>query len=446
MPSGWTPPDDRSGRCRTTQSRGEPLWSKYSTKAVIHTLDVYGRYAFEYPYPVAISVNGPVGGMEYPMICFNGPRPETDGTYTKRTKYDLISVIIHEVGHNFFPMIVNSDERQWTWMDEGLNTFVQYRAEQEWETGYPSRRGEPRMIVDYMASDEQVPIMTGSDSLLQFSNNAYAKPATALNILRETVMGRAQFDYAFRQYAQRWKFRRPMPADFFRTMEDASAVDLDWFWRGWFYTTDHVDIALRSVRQYVPDPGGAMADKDAEREIRDATPKSQSERRDASIPKLVDADKDLLDFYNSYDELDFTKSDAREAADRHRELTPEERALLGTKALFFVVELENIGGLVMPVILELEYESGKRQEVRIPAQVWRKNAERIGKLLVVDEPIVAITLDPHLETADTDLSNNSWPPKVQKSRFQIYKDSKPTPNPMQEAGLGDSKHDNGEAP
>ncbi|MEM9457443.1 MAG: M1 family metallopeptidase [Myxococcota bacterium] len=425
---------------------GEPLWSKYSTKTIIHTLQVYGRYAFDYPYPVAISVNGPVGGMEYPMICFNGPRPEEDGTYTKRQKYGLISVIIHEVGHNFFPMIINSDERQWTWMDEGLNTFLQYRAEQEWEAGYPSRRGEPRKIVEYMLSEDQVPIMTNSESLLQTGNNAYAKPATALNILRETVMGRELFDYAFRQYARRWKFRRPMPSDFFRTMEDASAIDLDWFWRGWFYTTDHVDIAIRSVREYVPDPGGSAADKDAEREARDKAPPSLSEQRDAALPKLVEQDKDLLDFYNSYDELDLTEADKQDDAKQRLSLTPDERALLDTKAHYFVIELENAGGLVMPVILELELESGTRQEARIPAEVWRKNPRKIGKLLIVDEPIVAITLDPHLETADTDLSNNHWPPKVQKSRFQIYKDSKSDKNPMQEAGLGDSDKARGEAP
>ena len=418
---------------------GEPLWSKYSTKAIIHTLDVYGRYAFEYPYPVAISVNGPVGGMEYPMICFNGPRPEEDGTYGERTKYGLISVIIHEVGHNFFPMIVNSDERQWTWMDEGLNTFLQYRAEQEWEEGYPSRRGEPRKIVEYMASEDQVPIMTNSDSLLQFGNNAYAKPATALNILRETVMGRELFDYAFRRYAQRWKFRRPMPSDFFRTMEDASAIDLDWFWRGWFYTTDHVDIAIRSVREYVPDLDGPTTTKATQREERDATPKSLSEQRDAALPKLADEDKDLLDFYNSFDELDLTDAEKRGAEEQRRALTPEERALLDAKAHYFVLELENVGGLVMPVILDVQFENGTHREVRIPAEVWRRNPRQVGKLLITDEPIASITVDPHLETADTDLTNNHWPPKVQRSRFQVYKEElEKKKNPMQEAGLGDA--------
>jgi aminopeptidase N len=415
---------------------GEPLWSKYSTKSIIHTLDVYGRYAFEYPYPVAISVNGPVGGMEYPMICFNGPRPEKDGTYTKRTKYGLISVIIHEVGHNFFPMIVNSDERQWTWMDEGLNTFLQYRAEQEWEPGYPSRRGEPRKIVDFMRSDNQVPIMTNSESLLQFGNNAYAKTATALNVLRETVMGRELFDHAFREYAQRWKFRRPMPADFFRTMEDASAIDLDWFWRGWFYTTDHVDIGIVGTTENVLESGDPDVDKPARKAERDAAPTSLSEQRDAALPKLADADKDLHDFYNDYDELDVTEGDRKAWAKAKKALEDDEAALLASKKRFYGVEFENVGGLVMPIILDVTFESGRHQEVRIPAEVWRKNAKRVHKLLVVDEPIAAITLDPHLETADTDLSNNHWPPKVQKTRFQLYKESKKK-NPMQKAGLGE---------
>lgn len=423
---------------------GEALWSKYSTKAIIHTLDVYGRYAFDYPYPVAISVNGPVGGMEYPMICFNGPRPEKDGTYSKRTKYGLISVIIHEVGHNFFPMIVNSDERQWTWMDEGLNTFLQYRAEQEWEKDYPSRRGEPRKIVDFMRSEHQVPIMTNSESLLQFGNNAYAKTATALNILRETVMGREAFDHAFSEYARRWKFRRPMPADFFRTMEDASAVDLDWFWRGWFYTTDPVDIAIVGITQNVLDTGDPDAEKPKLKAERDAEPQSLSKRRDAELPTWADRDKDILDFYNEYDELDVTEGDRRRHAKERGQLTPEEAALLESKKSFYTVEFENVGGLVMPIILDVTFEGGRHQEVRIPAEVWRKNPRRVTKLLVVDDPIVAITVDPHLETADIDLSNNHWPPKVHKSRFQLYKERKKK-NPMQRAGMGDGPgEDDGE--
>ena len=258
-------------------NEGNPLWERYSTEAIIHTMEQYNKYTFDYPYPVSISVNGPVGGMEYPMITFNGPRPTLDKktgekTYSRRTKYGLIGVIIHEVGHNYFPMIVNSDERQWTWMDEGLNTFLQFLAEQSWEDNYPSRRGNAAHITKYMESSNQVPIMTNSESILQFGNNAYGKPATALNILRETIMGRDLFDFAFKEYAQRWKFKRPTPADFFRTMEDASAIDLDWFWRGWFYTTDHVDIALGDIHLYRPNSQNPDTEEAWERALENEKP------------------------------------------------------------------------------------------------------------------------------------------------------------------------------
>ena len=304
-------------------NEGEPLWSRYSTHAIIHTLNVFSRYTFDYPYPVAISVNGPVGGMEYPMICFNGPRPEEDGTYRERTKYGLISVIIHEVGHFYFPMIVNSDERQWTWMDEGINTFVQYLAEREWEDDYPSRRGEPQNIVGYMTSENQVPIMTNSESLLQFGNNSYAKPATALNILRESILGRELFDFAFKEYARRWKFKRPMPADLFRTLEDASGIDLDWFWRGWFYTTDHVDIAIGDVHQYELDSRNPDVDKAKDRQERDEEPVTLAEQRNRELPKRVDQYEELKDFYNGFDELDVTPQD-REAYEKLIEGLKEE--------------------------------------------------------------------------------------------------------------------------
>ena len=411
-------------------SEGEPLWSKYSTHAIVHTLNVYSRYSFTYPYPVAISVNGPVGGMEYPMICFNGPRPEPDGTYTARTKYGLISVVIHEVGHNYFPMIVNSDERQWTWMDEGLNSFLQFLAEQEWESNYPSRRGEPRNIVEYMASEAQVPVMTNSESVLQFGANSYGKPATALNILRETVLGRELFDFSFREYSRRWKFKRPMPADFFRTMEDASGVDLDWFWRGWFYTTDHVDISVEAVRLYSLDTRDPDVDKAARRRERDARPRTLSEQRNAQLPKRVDEFPTLKDFYNTYDEFNVTERDREEYQKFLQTLTPRERELLKSGMNFYVVEFKNVGGLVMPLILRVDYADGSTEEMRVPAEVWRYNNFNVEKLLVTKKEIAAITLDPHLETADTDLSNNSFPRRPVKNRFQLYKE-RTRPNPMQ---------------
>ena len=422
-------------------NEGEPLWSKYSTRAIAHTLDVYSRYSFKYPYPVAISVNGPVGGMEYPMICFNGPRPEEDGTYSLRTKAGLISVIIHEVGHNYFPMIVNSDERQWTWMDEGINTFLQYLAEGEWEEKYPSRRGHPRKIVGYMASHNQVPIMTNSESIHQFGNNAYAKPATALNVLRETVLGRELFDFAFREYARQWEFKRPEPADLFRVMEDASGVDLDWFWRGWFYTTKQVDLAITSLRVYEIDTRNPDIEKPIKKEERDDIEgRDLTEQRNDSIEKLVERFPHLKDFYNEFDPLDVTKKDRREYDELVEGLEDEERELLGVRQKFYVVDLKNVGGLVMPVIMRVTFDNGNSETMRFPAEIWRRNPKSVSRLIITKHEIATIELDPNLESADTNRQNNVWPPKPVKSRFQLFKE-KESKNPMQEAKAEEQQND-----
>lgn len=411
---GYKTRDDRTVLCMSFYpNEGEPLWSRYSTHAVAHTLDVFGKFTFPYPYPVAISVNGPVGGMEYPMICFNGPRPEEDGTYSARTKYGLISVIIHEVGHNWFPMIVNSDERQWTWMDEGLNTFVQALAEAEWEEKYPTRRGIARAIIGYMKSPNQVPIMTNSESLLQFGNNAYAKPAAALSVLRETVMGRELFDFAFKEYANRWKFKRPMPADFFRTMEDASAVDLDWFWRGWFYTTDHVDLALTNVQKITLDSGNSYLEKPREKQIRDSQPSTVQDDRNKDLVKRAERFPELNDFYNEYDELDITDED-RKAYDRFmKQLSDQNKAVLESNVLLYAITVDNKGGLVMPVILQIEFDDSTKETRVLPAEIWRQNNEQVTKLVIVEKPIKQIELDPRWETADIDTSNNFFPPRIE---------------------------------
>jgi hypothetical protein len=410
---------------------GNPLWERYSTAAIIHTLDVYSRYSFTFPYPIAQSINGPIGGMEYPMICFNGPRPLDDKTYSSRTKYGLISVVIHEVGHNFFPMVVNSDERQWTWMDEGINSFLQYLAEQEWEKDYPSRR-DPKNITAYMTSNLQEPIMTNSDSILQLGNNAYAKPATALNILRETIMGRELFDFSFKQYSQRWKFKRPTPADFFRTMQDASGVDLNWFWRGWFYSTDHTDISIEDVKLFTIDTRNPDIEKPISRRLHEEEPVTVSSIRNAPLPKAVDAKPELKDFYNTYDEYTITAKDREDYKKFVDSLKPEEKAGLEKGFNFYVITFKNIGGLVMPVILAIDYADGTREEMRIPVEIWRRNNIEVAKLIVTQKEIKQITLDPHLETADTDLSNNYYPRKTIKSPFQLFKDEQEKKNPMQE--------------
>lgn len=423
-------------------NEAEPLWSRYSTHAIVHTLDVYSRYSFPYPYPVAYSVNGPVYGMEYPMICFNGPRPENDGTYSKRTKYGLISVIIHEVGHNFFPMIVNTDERQWTWMDEGVNTFLQYLAEVEWEDDYPTRRGEPKDIAAYMDDSSQVPIMTNSESILQFGNNAYGKPATALNILRESVLGREVFDFAFREYSRRWMFKRPYPADLFRTMEDASGVDLDWFWRGWFYTTDHVDIAVTDVRQFRVDDGNPKKNSRRKQKERRQRARTLAEQRNEEIPKRVERYPELSDFYNTFDELGFTEEEQKKFQETVKKLEPAKRKLLKNDQQFYLVELKNVGGLVMPVVLKLNHADGTSEEVRLPAEIWARNSKSVSRLIVSAKEIESVEVDPHLESADTDRDNNYYPPKIRKSRFQLYQEQKKK-NAMQKAGHGRASEDSG---
>ncbi len=414
-------------------SECEPLWSQYSTQAIAHCIEVYSKFTFPYPYPNAISVYGVVGGgMEYPMICWNGPKPEEDGTYTARTKYFLISVVIHEVGHNYFPMIVNSDERRWTWMDEGLNTFLQYLAEQEWEDDYPSRRGAPADIASYMKSTNQVPIMTNSESLLQFGSNAYAKPATALNILRETILGRELFDKAFKTYARRWKFKHPEPADFFRTMEDASGRDLDWFWRGWFYSTDHVDLGVSNLRVYTLDAGDPVDKENRDRADAEEEPETPSTQRNRDLPKRIAEFPELLDFYNSYDELKATDKSIKTYKEFLEGLNDEQLRLLKSGVKFYAVDVTNDGGLPMPVILKLTYADGSTEEVRLPAEIWRANNRKITKVLMRKKAVEKVELDPNLETADVDRSDNMLPRELVESRFKLFK-KKTESNPMRDA-------------
>ncbi len=418
----------------------EPLWSQYSTAAIAHTIKQYSRYTFDYPYPTAISVNGPIGGMEYPMISFNKPRPYADGTYWdskqdpggkswERSKYGLISVIIHEVGHNYFPMIVNSDERQWTWMDEGLNTYLQFLTEQAWEEDYPSRRGEPAKIAKYMVSDKQVPIMTNSESIHQFGNNAYAKPATALNILRESIVGRELFDFAFAEYAQRWMFKRPTPGDLFRSLEDSSGIDLDWFWRGWFYGTDHVDVAIGEVSLYQIDSRNPKIEKAWLRDEDEKIEPSLSQQRNDGHEQLVKQKPELKDFYNDFDRFDVTPYDSDTFEKYLKSLTDDEKSLLSVRKNFYAVKFTNIGGLVTPLPLRITYADKKVEFVNIPAEIWRRDAAEISKLFITDSEIVSIEFDPFRSTADANTANNTWPQKPVPSRFQLFKDSE-KPNHM----------------
>jgi sRNA-binding protein len=422
---------------------GNPLWEQYSTKVVAHTLKWYSHYTFDYPYPVAWSIHTNRIGMEYPMICFNGGRPEADGTYSERTKYGMISVIIHEVGHNYFPMIVNSDERQWTWMDEGLTSFVQYLTEQQFQRDYPSRSGEAQKIAGYMGGDKSriSPIMTNSESIFQFGNNAYSKPATALNILRETVMGRELFDYAFKEYCNRWMFKQPTPADFFRTMEDASGVDLDWFWRGWFFTNDHVDMAIAEVNWKKADELDPKLKSEQAKAARAEKPRNISSIRNEESIKQTYTEKDpsLNDFYSTYDPLDVTDEEIDQFEKELNSMDTDEKEILEKGMNYYEISFEKVGGLVMPIVFNFEYTDGTIETVRIPAEIWRFNDSIVTKVFPREKEIKRIVLDPYLETADVDTRNNYYPPQPeQPDRFEIFKQGQRMSgrlNPMQKAAV-----------
>ncbi len=405
---------------------GNPLWEEYSTKAVAHTLKSYSSHTFDYPYPKAISVHAKNQGMEYPMICWNYGRPNEDGTYSDRVKYGMISVIIHEVGHNYFPMIVNSDERQWGWMDEGLDTFMQYMAEQEFgeaypeaiapNKAYPSRRGAPSKIVPYMSGDQSTiaPIMSNPENVYQLGPNAYAKPATALNILRETVMGRELFDHAFKTYAQRWKFKHPTPEDFFRTMEDASAVDLDYFWRGWFYTTDYVDIGVKGIKKYyVSDkPSKKMQEYMAARNL-----------TEADLPLLVYlADEEAEDFDASLKGKAPSESSKTLKEFMMDNMTEAERKVVKEPKYFYEVTYDKPGGIPMPLIVEYTYADGSTENITYPAEIWRKNDKEVKLVISSQTELTGIIVDPKLETADIDVTNNAWPKKEENSDFNQFKE------------------------
>jgi hypothetical protein len=409
-----------------------PLYRPFSTKAVAHTIKTYSKFSIPYPYPVAQSVEA-ANGMEYPMICFNYGRAEKDGTYSEATKNGMLGVVIHEVGHNFFPMIVNSDERQWTWMDEGLNSFLQYLAQELWDSNFPSGRGPAYKIVDYMKlpKDQLEPIMTNSENIVNFGPNAYAKPATGLNILRETIMGRDLFDYAFKEYARRWAFKHPTPADFFRTMEDASAEDLDWFWRGWFYGIDPVDISIDSVKNYTVDLQKNPEKRTIKRRLNVTRPLvdefvdiTKVRNRAEKTKFETDIDPSLQDFYYKYDR-GLVKVDTSTAITTielyGNTLTNKEKADLAKDNFFYEIYFTNKGGLVMPLILEWTYKDGSKEIEKIPAQVWRKDENSLVKVFVKNKEVTNIRLDPMRETADIDESNNYWPVKELPTKFEVFK-------------------------
>jgi len=407
------------------------LYRKYSTKAVAHTIKTYSKFTIPYPYPVAQSVEA-ANGMEYPMICFNFGRTEKDGTYSEAVKNGMLGVVIHEVGHNFFPMIVNSDERQWSWMDEGLNTFCEYLTEELWDNKFPVKRGPAYTITDYMKlpKDQLEPIMTNSENIIGFGPNAYSKPATGLNMLRETIMGRQLFDYAFREYAKRWAFKHPTPADLFRTLEDASGEDLDWFWRGWFYSTDACDISIDSVKYAKADVNGALpGDKTISAKVAKPAVNSFEDvskirnREDKSIKFATDADTSTRDFYWRYDrgmESYDSSSYSLNVPSSVSELDASQKEKYANK-YFYELSFSNKGGLVMPIIVEWTFKDGTKEVDRIPAQVWRLNEQKVKKFFMKDKEVASIKLDPMRETADIDESNNTWGSMPEPSKFSVFK-------------------------
>ncbi|MEP7195190.1 MAG: M1 family metallopeptidase [Saprospiraceae bacterium] len=437
------------------------LYRRYSSKTVAHTIRTYSKFTIDYPYPIAISVEAS-NGMEYPMICFNFGRTEKDGTYSEATKYGMLGVIIHEVGHNFFPMIINSDERQWTWMDEGLNTFVQFLTEQEFDNNYPSNRGPAEKITDYMRlpKDQLEPIMTNSDNLFHFGSNAYAKTATGLNILRETIMGRKLFDHAFKTYAQSWKFKHPTPSDFFRTMEDASAVDLDWFWRGWFYDIEPTDISIDSVLAYkftnIPNSldsqslakNKVLSPIPAQAPVKAVEPISKIRNRESGLKFLVDMDTSLRDFYYFYDPTKAIKNQSK-TQQTETSPSPKEKETIDSISLLkfkdyhmYEISFSNLGGMIMPIILQWNYVDGTEEVEYIHPYIWRQNENRVVKTFLKFKEVQSIVLDPYRETADINLNNNVWNQVKPMTKFEIFK-SKQEPvskrrktdpsNPMQKS-------------
>lgn len=406
-----------------------PIYHRYSTKAVAHTILTYGKFAIPFPYPTAISVEAQ-NGMEYPMICFNPGRAEEDGTYSEGSKNAALTVIFHEVGHNYFPMIINSDERQWAWFDEGINTFMQYIAEQEWDNNYDSNEGPPHKITNYMNQDpdDLEPIMTNSENIVDYFSNAYRKPATALNILRETIMGREQFDYAFKAYCEKWAFKHPTPADFFRTMEDASGMDLDWFWRGWFFSIEKVDVSLDSIEWLKVDlENNPVAKMDTfTNKIKapfETLTKSRYREEVKQFP--VERDTALVDFYTNYKPWETADSVQTNTMRRFDETfsKKEKKELFGDKN-YYELRFSNKGGLVTPVILEWTFTDGTKEIERIPVEIWRKNEQKFTQVFVKNKQVKSVKLDPWRETADVDESNNTRPMPTEPKLFMVYKKHK----------------------
>ncbi len=390
---------------------GLPVWQEESTKAVVNALQVYSESTFEYPYPVAISVNTSNIGMEFPMISFNGGRP-VNGKISDGAKQGMIGTIVHEVGHNWFPMIISSDERKWMWMDEGLNTFIHQRTIAERYPDFYSFK--PKTVVPFMSGDKSImrPIMTTSDNELfsQFGANFYLKPTVGLQMLRNSVMGKELFDQAFKEYCNRWKYKHPNPGDLFRTLEDASAVDLDWFFRGWFFTTDHVDMELSDVKWFkVYEENLNIEDQNKKVKMKIDGENSGGKDKDfSSGPEVITMDSTPDKAYGEF----ISRLDENEV-----------RKQVSGKNIYEVT-IKNIGGLVMPVTIEWIFKDGSSEIDKLPTEIWRLNEYEIKKTFVKEKEVSQVNLDPNFEFADTDESNNTFPKQEQESNFDQFKNKK----------------------
>jgi hypothetical protein len=387
---------------------GLPVWQEESTLAVKNALEVYSKYTFDYPYPTANSVNTSNIGMEFPMISFNGGRPGKDGKMSQAAKSGMITTIVHEVGHNWFPMIVSSDERQWMWMDEGLNTFLHTRTEMERYPNFDFTR--PKSIIPYMKGDRASmrPVMLTSDNerLNAFGANYYEKPTVALTILRETVIGQELFDKAFKEYANTWKYKHPKPADLFRILEEATATDLDWFWRGWFFTTDNVDVSVEDVKWF------KLKAQQSDPENKNKTVKSGD---------LSAAAKTNTDFSSEPQEFTLTNTPEQLYGEfKSRVDDNAVRQKLQGKNIY-EVKFKNRGGLVTPLIIEWTYKDGTKELEKIPAEVWRINEEEITKVFIKDKEVTNVVLDPKNDLADVDETNNTFPKTPAASQFDTFK-------------------------
>ena len=389
---------------------GLPVWQGESTKAIKHALEVYSEATFDYPYPVAISVNTSNIGMEFPMISFNGGRPK-NGKMSDREKSSMIGTIIHEVGHNWFPMIVSSDERKWMWMDEGLNTFLHQRTVAE---RYPSFTSvTPKTIVPFMDGDKNIlrPIMTTSDTELfnQFGANFYVKPTVGLQMLRNSIIGKELFDEAFKEYANRWKYKHPNPSDLFRTLEDATATDLDWFFKGWFFTTDHVDMELSHVKWFKVFEDNA----NIENQNKTSRVKITNQGRQQNEP--------AKDFSKGPETITMTSTPDNDYGQFLSRLDePAIRKQLSGKNIYEIT-IKNIGGLVMPVTIEWIFTDGTKEIDTLPAEIWRRNEYETQQTFIKNKEVSQVNLDPNFEFADTNTENNSFPKTKKQSGFDTFK-------------------------